>query len=243
MRRKRIVKLSVSSAFIVSMAVLLSGFACNQAKTAAVAVNKYGTALQGIQAAEIHRHDAGTIDNETHIKFQQALKVAAETGQDLDKAIAAAETGGQPGAYVDAATAAFNQIMALIQFKDADTQKELSALAQAADDILKNAISLIQTIKGKTVASVPIHHPNSNPLALWLMALGVFPMMAAAGGVAGAISILNAVLDLEPFAVDLVIKLAQSLKGQTADQVLAMNEQIFGSVESTADAEIKKAGG
>jgi len=216
---------------VLALAVLCSGWACQQTKSAAVAANRYANALSDFQDAEITAHKDGKVDDATHVKIQSALKAAAEAGSNLDKAIEIAQNGGDPTQYVDLAVTTFNELDAVVQ---PTGNQGLATLSAALGDLLKNAVTLIQAIHG---ASVPAPAKPSGGLALWLTlgGLGVFGMAIDLNGIIGLLTLIT---QLEPEAFDLIVKLATSLKGQTTEQVLALNEQLFGKVQQTADAEI-----
>lgn len=217
----------VAIASVLTALILLSGWSCQQAKSAAVAVNRYGESLSHFQDAEITAHTQGKVDDATHGKILNAEKVAAQAGHNLDAAISIANSGGDPGQYVDVAQKAYNDLIGLV---NSTNQQNLMVLGQAAGDLLKNAISLIQTIK-----------PQPKAPATWMfLSFGVLGFAAVGASLASVVQLLNLITALEPAAFDLIVKLAQSLQGKSTEEVLALNEQLFTKVETTADDELKK---
>ena len=208
---------------------LLGASSCNDsAKTASVAVNKYANSLSSFQDAEIKMHDAGKVDDDMHREILKKEKMAATAGLALDKAIAIASSGGDYSAYIDSAEATFNDLVAQAKANDLQTQQELITYAATAGALLKNAVALIKAIQPAPKA----------PGAFWFMFL---PLMAAAAlPFSKWFELLQIVSTLEPIAFELVTNLAKSLKGQTAEQVLALNERLFNKVTQTADAELAK---
>lgn len=227
---------------ILALVVLASGFACdtNGVHRAAVAVNKYAESLSHFQDAEIvYYQDGGKIDDATHRSILGAEKLAAEAGKNLDKAITAAANGGDANQYIDLANSSFADMVTAIVVKDVNTRSELIALSNISSSLLKNAISLIQAIKPPKPAP-PTPAPPARSLYLSLSLAFMFGMATGAGTLTQILALLNAVALLEPVAFDLVLKLAQDLQGKTVDEVVAMNEAIFGKVTTVADAEIAK---
>lgn len=213
-----------------ALVLICAGFSCSTSvKSAAVGVNKYAESLSHLQDAEITAHNAGSVDDATHKQILEAEKLASKAGHELDTAIALAAQGADASQYVDAAQNTFNDLLDVI---NPTNKQELVLLAQASGALLKNAISLIHAIHPAPVK------PSPAGLAFWMMGFGLIGM--AAIDVNGVIQLLNLVVSLEPAAFDLVLKLTQSLQGQSTDQVLAMNEAIFGKVDATADAELAK---
>lgn len=222
------VKVVAGISLIIVAALILA--AC-PAKDAAVAVNRYGTSLSAFQDAVQTAHDQGAVDDVTYRKLLNDEKLAAKAGQDLDAAITIASQGGDYTEYITSAEASFGDLVNAIR---PTNSQGLLALAKASGDLLENAISLIRSIKGAPPSKPS---PLGNSLAVWLLGLGVFGMAIQLPEVLQLLALASA---LEKPAFDLVVKLATSLKGQTTDQVLALNEQIFGKVEATADAELAK---
>lgn len=214
----------------------------DQVKSAAAAVNRYGTTLSSLQDAEIQLHTAGKVPEAVHAKILQSEIVAAKAGHALDAGIGVASKGNDPSAYIDAAQGSFDDMLTAIKM-DPNTAQGLELAVNTASSALKNAVTMIQQLKAsKPSPSTPAAPPASAPpSAVWLLLGLIFPMMAAAGvGVTQVVSLLNLIVQLEPVAFDLVTKLATSLKGKTTEEVLAMNEQIFSKVEMTAQAELNK---
>lgn len=218
----------VAIASVLTALILLSGWSCQQAKSAAVAVNRYGESLSHFQDAEITAHTQGKVDDDTHERILKAEKVAAQAGHNLDAAISIANSGGDPTQYVDVAQKAYNDLIGLV---NSTNQQNLIVLGQAAGDLLKNAISLIRTIKPQ---------PKPAPGTWMFVSFGVLGFAAAGVGLFQAIQLLTLITALEPVAFDLLLKLAQSLQGKSTEEVLALNEQLFTKVETTADEELKK---
>lgn len=210
---------------------------CDSSHAAANAVNKYANSLSAVQKAVIQAKANGQVDAATDIKIEQAIVVASHAGRNLDTAIGLALQGASTNQYIDAANGAFQDLVGLLKSNDPATQQALDTVANASAALLKNAISLVLAIKPANQSSIPVHH---YPYGLWL--LGCFlPMMAAAGAstpLSKIVSLLNNILTLEPVAVDLIVNLAQNLQGKTTDQIIAMNEQLFGTIEQTAASEI-----
>jgi hypothetical protein len=222
----------------------------DQVKTAADAVNRYGTTLSSLQDAEIQLHSAGKVPDAIHAKILQSEIIAAKTGHALDAGISVASKGNDPSAYIDAAKGSFDDLLSAINL-DPNTKQGLELAANAANSALQNAVTLIQQLKASkpSPATPAPAAPASTPTtpapsgsAIWLLfAIGFFPMMAAAGvEITQVVSLLNLAVQLEPVAFDLVMKLTTSLKGKTTEEVLAMNEAIFSKIEATAQAELNK---
>lgn len=232
-------KKSIRYGAVVSLAAVLvlltAGFSCNQAKSAAVAVNRYAESLSHFQDAEITAHDAGSVDDATHRQILEAEKLAAKAGQELDTAIALANQGADYSQWIDNAQKTFDDLLAVVK---PTNKQDLVLLAEATGALLKNAISLIQAVH-PAQAPAPAQHSGTG-LAMILMSLGVFGM---AFSVSDALKLLTLITALEPAAVDLVLKLAQSLQGKSTDEVVAMNEALFGKVDTVADQEIAKLDG
>jgi hypothetical protein len=226
---------------VLVVVTLLSGFACNQAKSASVAVNKYANSLSKFQDAEIQQHNDGKVDDATHRSILNYEKIAAKAGRNLDQAILLANTGGDAQQYIDQANNSFNDLVGAIVTKDEATKKTLQALADVSSALLKNAISLIKAITPQNQPK-PTSSPNNGAPSLVFAMLSLFlvGMAAGGGGLQSALDLLLAVTKLEPIAFDLILNLAKSLAGKTTEEVLAMNETIFGKVEQTADDELKK---
>jgi hypothetical protein len=216
---------------------LINASSCGtSAATAATAVNKYANSLSAVQDAEIKWHGLGKIDDVSHIKFQKDMKTASTAGKSLDAAITLAAQGADSSMYVTAAEKAFTDISADIHFSDPATQMELTTLVQAAGDLLQNSIALIHQIKGNPS---PIKPSPAAPggLALFL-GFGVMGFAAIGVGLSDAVKLLSLITTLEPIAFNLILQLAQSMKGKSVEEIVALNEQLFGKVNSTADAEI-----
>jgi len=233
---KQRLKLSIGITTLLGACFVLA--ACpNAVQDASNAVNKYANTLSAFQDAEIKLHDAGKISDAKHVSILQAEIVAAKAGHDLDAAIAVASKGNDPAQYVDVATKSFDDMIAITN-TDPTGNQELALVANTASAALKNAISLIQALRANPPKA---NGPASVPMwALWLL-----PFMFAAGAVGGvqltqAVALLQIVMQLEPVAFDLIVKLAASMKGKTADEILAMNESLFSKVEQTAQDELAK---
>lgn len=206
------------------------------------------------------------ISDLTHINILHSEKAASKAGRDLDAAIALADAGADPSEYVKLAQSSFDDlIMQLGPVIDGPTHDKLILAAQVAGDALKNAISLIEALRASKPAAVvapavltPHRAPdpavpvvtnlstrNSHGLPLWVLGLPLIGLAAGAGALAGldaTVKLLGIIVTLEPVAFDLIVKFATSLKGKSTAEILAMNEQIFGKVDATADAELGKMG-
>jgi len=250
MKLKRVAM--VAALFFVCVGLM--GFSCDKPKAAAVAVNKYAEALSHFQDAEIKWHDIGEkavaacklrggaagecaklvkVDAATHHKILVAEKAAAQAGRNLNAAITLANNGGDPTLYVDAAQNTFDDLLAVVKADDPQAQQELTSLAGAAGALLKNAVSVIQAIKKADL------NPGGTFPGLAFLFLGL-TLAGATVSLGKVLELLNALVELEPIAFDLVLKLSRSLKGKTTEEVVAMNEAIFGKVEAVADAELAK---
>jgi hypothetical protein len=225
----------VAALTLMCLAMMAVG-SCNKAHTAANAVNKYAEALSHFQDAEIKAHNAGRVDDATHRKILEAEKAAAVSGKNLDAAILIANQGGDASSFIDLADKGFTDLVAVIDAKDPQTQQELSTLANLAGALLKNAIVLIHQIKPSATPAPVTPAPG---LAFTFLIAGA-AIAGATGSLAGILALLNLVATFEPIALDLVLKFAQSLKGKTTEEIVAMNEQLFGKVIATADAELEK---
>lgn len=227
-------KMNVAVRFgaIASLSALVLIAAACPAKDAAAAVNKYANTLSAVQDGEIKLHDAGTVNDDFHIKFQKAMQVASKAGHNLDTCITIADQGGDASGCVESARASYSDVLALIKPANIDT---LNALGQAAADALENAISLINSIKKKPSPGTPA----SSGTAIWLV-IGGGGLVGIAISASDILKFLKIGVALEPTAFDLVVKLAESLQGKTAEEIIAMNETIFGKVADTAEAEIEK---
>lgn len=232
MKLNRFSKLSVVLGCI-AIGILLCGFSCEQsAQSAATAVNKYAESLSHFQDAEIIAHTNKLVSDEDHRRILEGEKIASKAGQDLDAAIVLAGQGADTSAYIATAEKAFADLLDVVK---STNQANLQLLAQAAGDVLQNAITLIQTIKPQKTAAIPVPHPLFGMGFLFLLG-----MAAMGGGITGAIALLNIASQLEPVGFDLVMKFADSLKGKSVDEIVAMNEKLFGKVDATADAELAK---
>ena len=116
------------------------------AKDAAVAVNRYATALSSIQDAEIAAYQSNAVDNRTHGQIQMAIKQASKAGRDLNTAIKVASSGGDPQGYVDAALRSYDDLVTALR---PSNNQSLIAAGNAAGALVKNAISLIQQLKAQ----------------------------------------------------------------------------------------------
>ena len=210
---------------------------CDKAKSAATAVNKYAEALSHFQDAEIKAHSLGKVDDATHRKIQEAVKAAAGAGKNLDAAILIANNGGDPSQYIDLATKSFGDMVVLIKANDPQTQQSLVVLVQLAGAQLKTAIVLIRQLHAAGVPPPPPSTPKPGIVITFLL-LGA-AVAGAAGSLDRILALLNLIATFEPIALDLVLKFAQSLKGKSTEEIVAMNEQLFGKVIATADAELK----
>lgn len=224
-------------ALIIAVIVLLASTNCNtKAADCATAVNKYAIALQAFQQAEIKMHDAGRVSDFDHHNILVAEQAASRSGHALDAAISAANSGGDPQQYIDIATQTFSAMLSEIRGTDVDANTQLIAEANLAGDALKNAITLIQALK----AQHPTKTSNAGYLRLWVALFLPLFGFAAIGGLSAnqAIQLLQIATELEPIAFDLIVKLAQSMKGKSAEEIVAMSESIFNQVDQTAQDQL-----
>lgn len=227
-------KLAVRGGVLSVLLLAVITFAACPAKDAANAVNKYADALDALQKAEITLHDNKTVSNDFHVRFQRAIKLAAQSGVNLDQAILIADKGGDPSGYVDVADSSFEQVLALVNPSNQDT---LVTLGKVASDALKNAISLVEAIKPQPPAPAP-SQPSSGGMALLIAICGGGLFGTVLVSTDGIISLLQAVVQLEPIAFDLIVKLAQSLKGKSVEEITALSDKLFANIEQTADDQI-----
>lgn len=239
---KKQLKLTFAVVPLIVACIILS--ACptsNAVQDASNAVNKYANTLSAFQDAEITLHNSAKISDSTHHSILEAELVAAKAGHELDAAIAVASHGNDPSQYIDVATQAFTAMEATVN-GDSTSKQELSLTVEAAGAALKNAITLINSLRSsKPSPSVPKADNQLN--YSWLWALGLLPLMGMAATFDGAqvIQLLQILLQLEPVAFDLITKFATSLKGKTTEEILAMNESLFSKVEQTAQDELNKS--
>lgn len=238
MKRLKAITLVVGIAAIVMLCAGMTD--CTGAKSASVAVNRYYESLKHVQQAEIAVHEAKKIEDGQHVTIQKAIKLASQAGRKLDTAIALAAQGADYEAYIDEANKTFDEAIALVKPLNAN---DLTLAVDTATSLLKNAISSIRAIKAQTQGQ-PAPAKPSPGLAFWL----AFPVLGlAAGAGAGGLALGAAVLQwlglavqLEPYAFDLALKFATSLKGKTLEEVQALNLKLADDIEATADAEIAK---
>lgn len=231
--RSQMKRLAPICGLAVILALCLGASTCNKAHAAADANHKYAVSLDSFQQAEIKEHSNGKVDDALHIQIQEAVKAASESGKALDQGILLASKGADAGEYIQKASESFNQLSGLIKFKDPTTQQVLSDLVKASSDLLQNAITLIQQLRSENATKAPA--PSG--MAFFLL---MFPLlgMAAVTGAGAALALVGQILELEPIAFTLVANLVQNLKGKTTEEIVAMNEQIFSKISSTADSEI-----
>jgi hypothetical protein len=201
------------------------------------------------------------ISDATHVSIIHAEQAASKAGHDLDAAVGLANNGADPSQYVSLAQQSFDAMVTQINIGDVATQQKLMLLAQGAGDALKNAISLIQALRAAkapagTPAPAPAPAPTPAPanpapatntsqsghhLPLW--AFLVLPLGAAAfSSAAGILQLLTIITQLEPVAFQLILSFATSLKGKSEADIVALNEALFNKVDTTAAAELVKAG-
>ena len=244
--KKKALLIGPISAITVACVMLAACPNNNQVKQAADAVNRYGTTLSSLQDAEIQLHSEGKVPDDLHVKILNAEKVAAKAGHDMDAGIEVASKGNDPSQYTDVASQTFQDLVNAIKLNP-QTQQGLQLAITTADAALKNAITMIQQLRASKPSPATPAPTSPSGLAIWLLVAGLFPMMAAGGDInvtiGGAVKLLNLIMELEPVAFDLIMKLATSLKGKTTEEILAMNEQLFTKVETTADAELGKMAG
>lgn len=261
---KRTVKLGIATSGIAILCLIMAACVVT-AKDCANGVNKYANALSAFQDGAIKLHDQKLIADPVYVNILHAEKAASKAGRDLDAGIALAVKGADPKEYVTLAQAAFDDmLLQLDSVVDPATQDKLNLSAQLAGDALKNAISLIEALRASkpTIVQLVPHSPERPPdpgtpvvtnlstrsphsLPLWVFSLPLIGLVAGAGVLAGVdatLKLLQVVVTLEPVAFDLILKFATSLKGKSEAEILAMNEQIFGKVDATADAELGKMG-
>lgn len=218
---------------LMCLVVLVAGFSCDKsAKSAAVAVNRYAESLSHFQDACMTAHGQGQIDDSTYRKILGAEKSAAIAGQHLDAAIAIASQGGDYSQYIAEANRSFADLMSAV---NASNKQDLILIAQGISSVLQNAITLIQQIK----AQIPAKPAGAGGLAFWLT-MGGLPVLGMAVDANAVLRLLQLILALEPAAFDLVAKLTESLTGKTTEEVLAMNDTLFGKVVAEADQELAK---
>lgn len=239
--KKKSIRISIAVVALMAACVVITACPNKDAiKSASDAVNRYGTTLSSLQDAEITLHTDGKVPEAAHVAVLHAEIMAARAGHSLDAGIGVAAKGGDPAQYVDLASQSLKEMLDVIN-ADPVTKQNLALAANAADAALKNAITLIEALRANAKPSPATPAPTA-PTAMWLfLAMGMFPMMAAAGvGITGVIQLLNLIVQLEPVAFDLIVKLATSLKGKSTEEILAMNEAIFNKVEQTALDELSK---
>lgn len=239
------VRSSIAVSVVLAMCVVLSACKVTSDQVAA-GVNKYALSLQAFQQAELDLHGSqpSVVPDVVHYKIVELEITAAKAGHDLDAAIQVASTGGDISQYIDVANKTFDDVLQVLKLAP-DADQKMQTAAQAASDALKNAISLIQALKAEHPSPAPTPAPTGqNHVPLTLLFAFFMPLMAAgASGLVSAaniVTLLQVILQLEPIAFDLILKLATSLKGKTAAEILAMNESIFTSVETIAEAELAK---
>lgn len=136
-------------AIALTMALVIFCAGC-PAKDAAVAVNRYAESLSHLQDAEIVAFNNGTIDGPTHGTILRAEKLASKAGRDLNSAIKIASAGGDVAQYTDAALKGYSDLV--LALKPTNNQS-LIVLGNAAGDLLKNAITMIEQLKAQAKPS------------------------------------------------------------------------------------------
>jgi Xaa-Pro aminopeptidase len=141
------------TALLVGLIVIASGFSCQQAKSAAVMVNRYAESLSTFQDVAIKEHDLKRISDQNYANLLKSEKEASHAGRDLDKAIELANNGADFSQYVDAAQVSFNDMAGLIGgAKDPEAVAALQAAAAISAGLLKDAIILIKQVKPAPLA-------------------------------------------------------------------------------------------
>lgn len=241
MRISRLSAIRISIALPIIAIIIAVATAC-PARDAAVAINKYGNTLEALQKGEVVAYKAvpPRVSDVDHIKIQSAIKVASSVGHALDQCALTASKGGDTAPCVAKAQATYNEVIALVV---STHQDDLIALGNAAGAALQNAISVIQSIHAQPVKPISETAPSPNRptsgLALWL-GFGMLGIVATGAGSlpSGVVQLLNLIIGLEPVGFDLLLKLADKLQGKTPEEIVAMNEDIFNRIDTTADAEI-----
>jgi hypothetical protein len=229
------------TALLVGLIVIASGFSCQKAKTAAVAVDRYADSLSTFQDVAKQQHDKGRINDQNYANLLKSEKEASHAGRDLDQAILLANNGASFSQQVDAAQLAFNDMAGLIGgVKNPEAVAALQAAVAISAGLLKDAILLIQQVKPPAPGA-----PVKAPAAMWLMGLGLIGMAAGAGdgvsaGILVALGILKEIAELEPIGLQAVLNFTRSLKGMTTEEVIALTESKFDKIDKTADDELAK---
>lgn len=123
--------------------LMASGCPKDKAKAAASGVQKYAQTLESFQRAVVIAHSDGYVNDALDREFQQDFVKAAQAGEDLDKGIVAVSQGQSPQAYIDAAYAASDSLIAdLNLIPDSKKRLELQVLFKASRDVLDNSLQL-----------------------------------------------------------------------------------------------------
>ena len=133
--------------FAIVLCLMLGAWTCNQSTTQKVATveRDFAAAVQAAQATEIAAHQAGKIDDATHLAIQRYFLQVAQAGKAVDAAILAGNKAGILAA-LDSAAASIGTLLTqgVGNVKDPTVKAEIQTAVLLAQSIISSAKAFVQ---------------------------------------------------------------------------------------------------